>query len=199
MSTFHSISLTPTSWMIIFIIVCVKMFFSWEAIVRGGWNTTLGVKTQGLNQSPERIQRSLLTSGQKLKAQAKSREEHLNFASPGSKVRQVAPSEAVEMPMKTCICTYMQDQPPQLSMNTQMRQKWFRWAEISERIWGVNFSRARNCCSLPASKRTKDHLRLPQRSSGKCLSFSPSRILVMYRIQKNCVTVLGWFLLRVLS
>lgn len=44
MSTFHSISLTPTSWMIIFIIVCVKMFFSWEAIVRGGWNTTLDVK-----------------------------------------------------------------------------------------------------------------------------------------------------------
>lgn len=193
MSTFHSISLTPTSWMIIFIIVCVKMFFSWEAIVRGGWNTTLDVKMQGLNQSPERIQRSLLTSGQKLKAQAKSREEHLNFASPGSKVRQVAPSEAVEMPMKTCICTYMQDQPPQLSMEH------IDEAEISERIWGVNFSRARNCRSLPASKRTKDHLRLPQRSSGKCLSFSPPRILVMYRIQKNCVTVLGWFLLRVFS
>lgn len=193
MSTFHSISLTPTSWMIIFIIVCVKMFFSWEAIVRGGWNTTLDVKMQGLNQSPERIQRSLLTSGQKLKAQAKSREEHLNFASPGSKVRQVAPSEAVEMPMKTCTCTYMQDQPPQLSMEH------IDEAEISERIWGVNFSRARNCRSLPASKRTKDHLRLPQRSSGKCLSFSPPRILVMCRIQKNCVTVLRRFLLRVLS
>lgn len=40
-------------------------FFSKEAIVRRGWNTTFDVKMWDLNQPPERTQRSLLARKQK--------------------------------------------------------------------------------------------------------------------------------------
>lgn len=81
-----------------------RYFFSWEAIVSGGWNTNLGVKMWVI-QLPERTQRAFLASKQKLnKEQAKSREERLlNSITHSSKRRETVCSEAVEMPRETWV------------------------------------------------------------------------------------------------